>query len=341
MILNFNQIKNRTGDYAFLNNERLGDNLIFLTLGGSYAYGTNVETSDIDVRGIVLNSKSEILLGRDFGVFTDNKTDTTVYSLNKIIQLLSNCNPNVIEMLGNQETLFMSEIGQMLFDNRDLFLSKKCVNSFGWYANQQLWRLNNKAVRKVSDTEREGHILKSMQHAFCYFGERYADTAGGIQLYLDDASEMAPNSLEQEIFIDCNLNHYPVRDYLGMMCELQTIIKEYNKIGSRNSKAASKQKLGKHMMHLVRLYLMCFDLLEKGQIVTYRPESERATLLSIRNGAYLDANDRPIPDFFDLVSGLEKRLEYDKNNTVLPKEPDYKRIQELQMTINELVVRRD
>lgn len=338
---NFNQIKNRTGDYAFLNNERLGDNLIFLTLGGSYAYGTNVETSDIDVRGIVLNSKSEILLGRDFGVFTDNKTDTTVYSLNKIIQLLSNCNPNVIEMFGNQETLFKSEIGQMLFDNRDLFLSQKCVNSFGGYANQQLWRLNNKAVRKVSDTEREGHILKSMQHAFCSFGERYADTAGGIQLYLDDASEMAPNSLEQEIFIDCNLNHYPVRDYLGMMRELQTIVKEYNKIGSRNSKAASKQKLGKHMMHLVRLYLMCFDLLEMGQIVTYRPEPERATLLSIRNGAYLDANDRPIPEFFDWVSGLEKRLEYDKNNTALPKEPDYKRIQELQMAINELVVRRD
>lgn len=337
---NFNQIKNRTGDYAFLNNERLGNNLIFLTLGGSYAYGTNVETSDIDVRGIVLNSKSEILLGRDFGVFTDNKTDTTVYSLNKIIQLLSNCNANVIEMLGNQETLFKSEIGQMLLDNRGLFLSQKCVNSFGGYANQQLWRLNNKAVRKVSDTEREGHILKSMQHAFCSFGERYADTVGGIQLYLDDASEMAPNSLEQEIFINCNLNHYPVRDYLGMMRELQTIIKEYNKVGSRNSKAASKQKLGKHMMHLVRLYLMCFDLLEKGQIVTYRPEPERATLLSIRNGVYLDTNDRPIPEFFDLVSGLEKRLEYDKNNTALPKEPDYKRIQELQMTINELVVRR-
>lgn len=63
--------------------------------------------------------------------------------------------------------------------------------------------------------------------------------------------------------------------------------------------------------------------------------------MSIRNGAYLDANDRPIPEFFDLVSGLEKRLEYDKNNTALPKEPDYKRIQELQMAINELVVRRD
>ena len=56
-------------DYNFLdNNEHLGDNLIILGLGGSYAYGTNIETSDIDIRGAAVNSKKEILLGRDYGV---------------------------------------------------------------------------------------------------------------------------------------------------------------------------------------------------------------------------------------------------------------------------------
>ena len=30
-------------------NEHLGDNLIFLGIGGSYAYETNIETSDIDI----------------------------------------------------------------------------------------------------------------------------------------------------------------------------------------------------------------------------------------------------------------------------------------------------
>ena len=37
--------------YDFLRtNEHLGSKIIFLTLGGSYSYGTNVETSDVDVR---------------------------------------------------------------------------------------------------------------------------------------------------------------------------------------------------------------------------------------------------------------------------------------------------
>ena len=37
--------------YEFLrSNEHLKDKIIFLTLGGSYSYGTNVETSDIRKR---------------------------------------------------------------------------------------------------------------------------------------------------------------------------------------------------------------------------------------------------------------------------------------------------
>lgn len=49
--------------YDFLRtNPHLKDRIIFLTLGGSYAYGTNVETSDVDVRGCAMNSKSEVAL---------------------------------------------------------------------------------------------------------------------------------------------------------------------------------------------------------------------------------------------------------------------------------------
>ena len=50
-------------EYNFLReNEHLGKNIILLGLGGSHAYGTNTESSDLDVRGIAVNRKEEILI---------------------------------------------------------------------------------------------------------------------------------------------------------------------------------------------------------------------------------------------------------------------------------------
>ena len=58
---------NARDEYKFLREDpHLGNNIILLGLGGSHAYGMNKEGSDIDIRGIALNSKDEILLGDDF-----------------------------------------------------------------------------------------------------------------------------------------------------------------------------------------------------------------------------------------------------------------------------------
>lgn len=101
--MNLLQIKNliASDEYEFLkSNEHLGGRIIMLGLGGSHAYGTNIETSDLDVRGCALNSKEEILTNQHYEQFVDEKTDTTIYAFNKLISLLCNCNPNTIEMLG-------------------------------------------------------------------------------------------------------------------------------------------------------------------------------------------------------------------------------------------------
>ena len=59
-------------EYDFLRtNENLGSNIFLLGFGGSYAYGTNNENSDIDIRGIATNSKRNILTGNDFEQVVD------------------------------------------------------------------------------------------------------------------------------------------------------------------------------------------------------------------------------------------------------------------------------
>ena len=327
-------------EYDFLRtNEHLGDKIILLGLGGSWAYGSNVAgISDIDCRGIALNSKEEILTNKNFEQFVNEETDTTIYSFNKIITLLSNCNPNTIEMLGlkPEHYLYLSDVGRELIDNADMFLSKKAVNAFGGYANSQLRRLDNKAVRLVNQEQREQHILNSIMNAKYTFPDKYFyHSEDSINLYIDKAVQ---EDYDTEIFMDVNLHHYPLRDYKSMWSEMSNIVKDYAKIGKRNAYAIEHNRLAKHMMHLVRLFYMCFDILENHKIVTYR-EKEHDLLMDIRGGKFLDDNRQPVPEFFEFVDELEKRLEYDKNNTDLPAGPDYKRINEFMMYVNEKVVK--
>ena len=339
--MDVDQIKSKieSSEYDFLRtNEHLGSNIILLTLGGSHAYGTATENSDLDVRGCALNSKMQILTNENFEQFTNDATDTVIYSFNKLISLLSNCNPNTIEILGcrPEHYLYLNKIGQELLDHSHLFLSKKAVQTFGGYANAQLRRLDNKAVRLVNQSQREQHILNSIMNAYHTFpGKYFGFPDDSIKLYIDKSHQ---EEYDTEIFMDVNLHHYPLRDYKSMWSEMNNIVKDYSKIGKRNKHAIEKNKLGKHMMHLVRLYYMCFDILENERIVTYR-EKEHDLLMDIRNGKYLDENKQPVPEFFEMIDELENRMEYAKENTGLPDVPNYKEINEFVVSVNERVVK--
>jgi predicted nucleotidyltransferase len=330
----------KTPEYEFLKtNPHLGNNIILLGLGGSHAYGTNVPGSDVDIRGVALNSKEEILGSANFEQVVNNETDTTIYSLRKIVSLLTSCNPNTIELLGlkPEHYLYLSSIGQELLNNRKLFLSKRAKYSFGGYAFAQLRRLDNKAARILEQAEKEQHILNSITAASYAWPEKYEcfKSGEGIKLYLDTSDQ---EDMDKEIFMDIHLTHYPLRDYKNMWSDMKNVVSDYGKIGHRNQNAIERGKLGKHMMHLVRLYLMCIDILEKEEINTYR-ENDIPFLLDIRNGKFLDQDSHPLQEFYEMVNEYEKRLEYAAENTSLPEKPDYAAINEFLMSVNERVVK--
>lgn len=342
--MNIEQIKEKLkiSEYDFLREDKnLGDNIILLTLGGSHAYGMNKEGSDLDVRGIALNSKKDILLGTDFEQVVNVDTDTTIYSFNKMIQLLASNNPNTVEILGckPEHYLHLSCVGKELLQNRKMFLSKICVHTFGGYAGSQLRRLENKSARLVGQAQNEEYILKSIKNAAYDFRYRYAPFGEDDSLRLFTAPSNR-DDMESEIFMSINLRNYPLRDWTGMWNEMKSIVSSYTKIGKRNEKAISHDKLGKHMAHLIRLYMMCIDILEKEEIITYRTD-EHDLLMSIRNGEYLDENRQPTTEFYDLLNEYEKRFDYAKNNTSLPDVPDYRRINEFKMYVNERIVKGD
>lgn len=330
----------QSDDYRFFHeNNNLGKNIILIGLGGSYAYGMNKDSSDLDIRGISLNKKEEVLLGIDFEQVVDEKTDTTIYSFNKMIELLTKMNPNTCEILGLQDWqyFYLHPIGKELLENRKMFLSKICIHTFGGYAGSQLRRMENKTARLVGQAQNEEYILKSIKNAAYDFRYRYAPFGEDDSLRLFTAPSNR-DDMESEIFMSINLRNYPLRDWAGMWNEMKAIVSSYNKIGKRNEKAISHDKLGKHMAHLIRLYMMCIDILEKEEIITYRTD-EHDLLMSIRNGEFLDENRQPSTEFYDLLNEYEKRFDYAKNNTSLPDVPDHKRINEFKMYVNERIVK--
>lgn len=334
--MNINKIKEKlnTKEYDFLKtNKDLGNNIILLTLGGSHAYGTNTETSDIDIRGVALNKPQELLGLSEFEQFIDLETDTTIYSFNKIIKLLLNCNPNVVEILGcrDEHYFILSEEGKMIKDNVSLFLSKIAFSSFGGYANAQLRRLQNALARdNYPQSEKEKHIAGSIENQMVHFNNVYTRfKESSINIYLDDTNK---EGFDKEIYMDIDLKHYPLRDFKAIYSEMSNVVKDYDKLNHRNKKK-TEISLNKHSMHLVRLFLMGIDILSGAGVCTYR-DKDLDLLMSIRQGNYMKEDGSYRDEFFELVDKLEKDFQYAYKNSTLPQTPDMKKVEEFVIEIN-------
>ena len=332
--MNTSEIKEKLAskEYEFLKTDKhLGKNIIFLTTGGSYAYGTNIETSDLDIRGIAVETSNEILGSSSFEQFENKETDTVIYGLRKIIKLMLNCNPNVLEMLGTKdEHIFVcNKYGKMIKDNTKLFLSKRAIQSFGGYASAQLRRLQNALARdNYPQKEKEIHMLNTIKTQIATMKDRYeVFSKENLNIYIDKSKK---EGFESELFIDVNYTHYPLRDFKNIYAEMSNVINDYDKLNHRNSKKDTNH-LNKHAMHLIRLFLMGIELLEGKGINTYR-KNDREFLLKIRNGEF------SYSEIFEMVNDYEKKFDYAAKNTCLKDEPDYDKVEELMISINRDVI---
>ncbi len=327
--MNIQHIKDKLNstEYEFLRTDtHLGENILILTTAGSIAYGTNVDTSDIDVRGVTLETKQDLMGLSSFEQFEDRTTDTVIYGLKKFINLCLNSNPNVLEILGTKPEHLLIETpeGKLLRDNVKLFLSKKAIQSFGNYATAQLRRLQNALARdSYPQAEKESHILNSILGQMDHLKRTYKSfTDDEISLYIDKSSK---EDMDTEIYIDINLKHYPLRDFKNIYSDMSNIVKEYSKLNHRNSKK-DELHLNKHAMHLIRLLITGTEILEGKGINTYR-EKERELFLDIRKGKF------SYNQVFDMVDEYERNFRSAALNTALPEEPNYKRVEELMLEI--------
>jgi hypothetical protein len=134
---------------------------------GSQAYGTALPTSDIDYAGVYIQKIDDILGFHYKEQINDDKNDTVFYEVKRFLELVASNNPTILELLNTPEDCILYKhplIGEII-ELRDQFITKKCSNSFGGYAIQQIKKA--KGQDKKQNWEKEKVTRKDVLD-FCY-----------------------------------------------------------------------------------------------------------------------------------------------------------------------------
>lgn len=144
-----------------------GSKPLFLVVRGSHAYGTNIETSDVDYAGVFIQSLDDILGNRYVEQVNDDKNDIVIYEIRRFLELLGKNNPTVLELLNTPEdcVVYKDPVFDLILENRDQFITKVCARSFGGYATTQINK--SKGLNKKQNWEKDKVTRKDLLD-FCY-----------------------------------------------------------------------------------------------------------------------------------------------------------------------------
>ena len=115
--------------------------IFFECVSGSRAYGTATATSDEDIRGIfAVPAVSYLDLVTPPDQINDGKGDIVYYSLRRTIELLSQANPSLLELLFMPDDCVRRSSASMqrLMAQRYLFVTRQCADTHINYAMSQI-----------------------------------------------------------------------------------------------------------------------------------------------------------------------------------------------------------
>lgn len=323
----------KTSDYDFLRSASYKDDLILLTLSGSISYGTNVPGSDVDIRGIALNNKAQLLGFNKVEQYADENTDTTIFTLAKIFQLLIDCNPNSLELLFTKEDhRIYNELGKLLIENRQIFLSQLVTFAYNGYINAQIHRVKN-AMRKDGTMSLEDELIYErarLEDLIIHFNHTRTSF---------NKSSMGFVIKDDKILMNCNLVEYPAADLSSIFSELTNVLKSWNKTKKLAQRELDTKKLCKFCLHILRLLSQEYDLLTKGDFSTFIEDKRKLKeMMDTRNGFFLNSDGTMNDAYFDLVQEYQKDIEYAKSNCILPRTCNIEKVEELFRYLNESAI---
>ena len=326
-------------------------NEIVVHYAGSKAYGTDLPTSDTDIRGVFcaypVNIRTPFFPVRE--VTLQDEEDGKLYELSNFIHLYTQCNPNIVETLWVDESdiISSSKAYKTLTQYREALLSAKVAFTFSGFAVSQLKRIkgHNKWINNPQSKEpsKHGCFLKLVQNfsdekllprdftlnhlkgfGIVHYGSGIfgAVEGGGVDSIVNNDFNI---SAKQVDFCDRDKVKKPIFIFKYLADEYRASKEKHHNYwtwkNNRNIVRSSlEEEFGydtKHAMHLVRLLRMGEEILSGKGVIVKRPDAKE--LLDIRKGSW---SYEELVDYAETKDELIRGELY--NNTSLPKTPNLK-----------------
>lgn len=310
--------------------------LLFKCIVGSQSYGTAIETSDEDIKGVYCCENDDIL-GLKYREQIQIDKDTTYYELGRYINLLGSANPTVLEMLFTDEqfVLYCHPVFQELRDRRHEFLTKKCKDSFGGMAVSQI--VKSKGTNKKMNWEAID-MKRKLPSDFCTVWvdgktmdlPTYLEANGLLpekcgltncdkmkdcySLYYSDVHTYRGLCFENSNHLRLSgipkgetpitMVHYNMDGYIqhcGKYKEYTTWLENRNVNRFVETKEHGQKIDSKNLSHCYRLFQMAQEIAVENDLHVLRPNREE--LLSIRRGEVI------LQDLIDNAESEIKKLD--------------------------------
>lgn len=294
--------------------------LIFKAIVGSQSYGTSTPTSDIDYKGVYMQSIDE-LISFGYKEQIDVSKDECYYEIKRFLQLLQSANPTVLELLYSPSSCIITTSPQfeLLVQHRDKFLTQRCLHSFGGYAIAQIKKA--KGLDKKMNWEKE-RVQRKTPLDFVYAYQNGKTMPIEKWLHNENKQQERCGLVALDHFRDCYALYYDEGStplgFSGIIAEDSNAVRVsavpkgmnpatiifYNQDGysmhckdyrayqewleKRNTqryidvKDHNQQIDGKNLLHCRRLLDMAIEIASEKTIRVMRPNADY--LLSIRRG---------------------------------------------------------
>ena len=344
------------------------DKVIFTCRSGSFAYGTNTEKSDEDIRGIFYQPLGEVAgLNKIDQQISDTKNDITYYSLRRYIELACEANPNILELLYMPEDCIhqTSPTFEMLKEKRSMFISKKCITTHHAYAMAQIkkargrnkWINNPQPEERPSledfawfisvneNSEMPARPVKFRKSGLVHVNLRSSSVEHCPGLYrLYKGMSDKPLFKDNSILCSSISKNDESSDFKGLMYVNTDAYKRaltdhknyWSWIKNRNDNRWELQEKGtldydaKNMQHTIRLIMSAENIVNEGGPLV-RLEGEKLNLLrEIREGKY------SYNELIEMAETISARLESKAQTCNLPEEVDLSKASALFLELTEL-----